>query len=67
MLNKVAGWPAIRSYNFDTNGNSSIHTKYQAFFTIPLIFVLILTFIYLGTPLIYYDMPIKTNIDIMSL
>ena len=66
-MNKIAGWPAVRSFNFDVNGQGSIRTWWKAMFTIPLIIIIILTFIYFVFPLIYHDKPISTNIDIVQL
>ena len=67
LINKIAGWPAVRSYNFDVNGHGSIQTGYKAFFTCPLIVVICLISMYFGFPIFYSQTPITTNIQIKQL
>lgn len=66
-MNKIAGWPAVRSFNFDVNGHGSIQTGYKAFFTCPLLVAMILSSIYFGFPMFYNDTPLKTSIEIKQL
>ena len=63
LCNRIMGWPHIRSFNFDINGESTIKTSMKAFFSIPLLIFGILAMIYFITPLFYYDTAIYTEID----
>ena len=53
IFDKIMSWPAVRSYNFDIDGRSSISTNLRGIITIPLLLMIVLSLIYVLFPVIF--------------
>ena len=61
-LNKIAAWPAVRSFNFDTQGNSKIATNLRAIITFPLLLTMLMVAIYTIFPVLFPSEHIQTEV-----